>query len=451
MSSDYSELFSIFSYFHPQVPPVDFYTSIFPDNEVSGTFASDYSSPNAVYLHEGLSGSLHRRIMLRDTWPSDFDTFVHDSSFAICSGLSYRGRTNKLAHAQRMHALIIDLDGVGPDEYDAISVLECYPPEQIRSILTPTYTALSGTGLHLYYVFHEPIDLFPNIKIQLKALKYDLTHRFWNPTVTSSEDEVQYQSINQAFRMVGSINSKHGNRVVAFQTGEKVTIDQLNAYVDDKSHMVDLSKPFRPSQMTREEAKEAYPEWYQRVVVDGIQSHRKWDIKGKQGYALYDWWRNHVTSIEGGHRYFYLMCLAVYASKCDVPFSKLKRDMEEDFLILQRVNHSNTLTRRDIDSALEMYSRDFYNFTIADIEKLTDVRIERNKRNYRKQKDHVKLMNLIRDELNQNTTWNRVGNGRKPKKDIVKAWRAKNPQGRKIDCERETGLSRPTVLKWWDA
>lgn len=25
-----------------------------------------------------------------------------------------------------------------------------------------------------------------------------------------------------------------------------------------------------------------------------------------------------------------------------------------------------------------------------------------------------------------------------------------NPEGRKIDCIRETGLSKPTVYKWWD-
>ena len=26
----------------------------------------------------------------------------------------------------------------------------------------------------------------------------------------------------------------------------------------------------------------------------------------------------------------------------------------------------------------------------------------------------------------------------------------KNPNGKKIDCEKETGISRPTVLKWWN-
>ena len=26
-----------------------------------------------------------------------------------------------------------------------------------------------------------------------------------------------------------------------------------------------------------------------------------------------------------------------------------------------------------------------------------------------------------------------------------------HPDGKKIDCERETGMSRPTILKWWDS
>ena len=30
---------------------------------------------------------------------------------------------------------------------------------------------------------------------------------------------------------------------------------------------VDVNKPFRPSKITREAAREAYPEWYERVIV----------------------------------------------------------------------------------------------------------------------------------------------------------------------------------------
>ena len=57
------------------------------------------------------------------------------------------------------------------------------------------------------------------------------------------------------------------------------------------------------------------------------------------------------------------------------------------------------------------------------------------------------MMNLIRDEINQNKTWNKIGNGRKPKKDIVQKWRLEHPEGKKADCIRDTGLTKPTVYK----
>ena len=132
----------------------------------------------------------------------------------------------------------------------------------------PTFLVLSGTGLHIYYVFQQPIDLYPNIKIQMKSLKYDLTFRMWEYKGTSQMEAIQYQSINQTFRMVGSINEKYDTPLVAFRIGKQVTLEYLNAYAKPENR-VDLNRPFRPSKMTRAEAKEAYPEWYERVVVNG--------------------------------------------------------------------------------------------------------------------------------------------------------------------------------------
>ena len=123
--------------------------------------------------------------------------------------------------------------------------------------------------------------------------------------------------------------------------------------------------------------------------------------------------------------------------------------MQECFEVLRTYPHANALTQADVDSAMECYSKDYYNFTISDIELLTDLHIERNKRNGRKQADHIKLMNFVRDEINHNINW-RNGNGRPSKKHIVFDWLYQHPFGKKIECERDTHLSRHTVLKWWD-
>ena len=47
-------------------------------------------------------------------------------------------------------------------------------------------------------------------------------------------------------------------------------------------------------------------------------------------------------------------------------------------------------------------------------------------------------------------------NGGRPKgsgtaEDTVKQWRINNPEGRKVDCIRDTGLSKKTVYKWWNS
>ncbi|GAA6912913.1 hypothetical protein HpHNI91_03500 [Helicobacter pylori] len=199
-----------------------FYNFIFPNCESKGEMNKDFSNPNAVFLYKYLKTTLNytdkptlkRRIMLKDTWGDDYIDFVLENDLTLCSGLSYRGRHNDLAHAQQMNALIFDLDGVGLKEITAFFEVVKYceknePNRYFWPIPRPTFVVLSGVGLHVYYVFDNPIDLFPNIKLQLKAYKYALTFNIWRYKETSKEKETQYQSINQSFRMVGSINEKN--------------------------------------------------------------------------------------------------------------------------------------------------------------------------------------------------------------------------------------------------
>ena len=274
----------------------------------------------------------------------------------------------------------------------------------------------------------------------------------WEYKATSQVKAIQYQSINQGFRMVGSINSKHGTELVAFRTGEPVTLDYLNAYANQKNR-VDVNKRFSPSKMTRVEAKEAYPEWYQRVVVEGNKKRKKWDIAGKvhgdDPYALYHWWLRQIGSIQGGHRYFFLMCLAIYACKCDVPKEKLRRDMQQAFLVLQGIEYKNALTEADIKSAMEAYNKEYFNFTIRDIEALTDVRIHRNKRNGRKQAVHLERARAVEMIDYPNYEW-RNKDGRPTKQEEIKLYKAEHPEATPTEAARDLGVSRTTIYRWWD-
>lgn len=456
MIKDYYDCYEYLDALFPQVGGCEFYEDLFPDNENAGEFHTDFSHPNAIYLYkdEQAEGGprQRRRVMLKDTWKQDYMDFVECNPLTLCSGLVYRRRANKLTNAQRMNALIFDLDGVGLAELRNLFLRFGGDPQRVRRLPMPTYIVLSGTGLHIYYIFQKPIDLYPNIKVQLKSLKYDLTFRMWEYKATSKQKAIQYQSINQCFRMVGSMNDKHGTQLVAFRTGDRVTLDYLNSYVKPENQ-VDVNKPFRPSKMTRKNAKELYPDWYQRVVVEGRKNAKKWDIAGKvhgnDPYALYHWWLRQIGSIEGGHRYFYLMCMAIYAYKCGVPKKQLRQDMQWVFEDLQLVKHENILTEDDIRSALEAYDKEYYNFTISDIEALTNVRINRNKRNGRPQKLHVQYMNLNRQFKFQNGEC--INGGRPSAQNQVYEWQKDHPDASKAECHRQTGLDPKTIRKWWNS
>lgn len=438
----------------------DFYDYIFPDNENSGEYANHYSKPNAVYLYrpDPNAKKLKRRIMLKDAWENDYIEYVADNRMTLCSGLAYRGMNNKLENAQQMNALVFDIDGVGLAELHTILARMEVGVQVIRSIPVPTFIVLSGAGIHLYYVFDKPITLYPNIKLQLKALKNALTFRIWDYKGTSIYKDIQYQSINQGFRMVGSINDKYGNRVTAFEYGERVSLEYLNQYVDEKSR-VDITKPYRPTQMSREEAAEKFPEWYEKVIRKGDKRPKKWDIAGKvhgkDPYALYHWWLNQIDKATGGHRYFYMMNLAIYACKCDVPKKMLREDMKKVFEVLKAIPHKNAygevdpLEEDDILTAMEAYSKEYYGFKLEDHIKTSGIEIKRNDRNFQKQEWHLEDIRGKKARMKQRGQAFKAPEGRPPMKDTIAQWQQEHPEGTKAQCKKDTGISYPTIRKWW--
>jgi hypothetical protein len=119
------------------------------------------------------------------------------------------------------------------------------------------------------------------------------------------------------------------------------------------------------------------------------------------------------------------------------------------FEILQDMEHGNPLTEYDIESALEAYDKEYFNFKIDDIEHLTDVRIERNKRNYQKQKYHLEEARAVRDirMKRQGGKWD-DDNGRKSKEQVVKDYIKDHPTENPTQIAKALNISRTTVYKY---
>ncbi|MBS5791159.1 MAG: hypothetical protein KIC95_11565, partial [Fusobacterium sp.] len=286
--------------------------------------------------------------------------------------------------------------------------------------------------------------------------KYGLIDLVWN-SYTSSVKKRQYQGIFQGFR-IPETQTKFGEKVRAYYLPEQEfwSVRKLNKWVNgdellNEKELETIEKAcYVSNRLSLKQAKEKYPDWYERRIVKGDKSRKKWNIKRD----LYDWWKRKITNNESvvtGHRYYCIMSLAMYGYKCDVPLEEVKKDANDLLIEMESktTDENNHFTEKDIEDALRAYQECYMTFPRKDIEILTGISIPANKRNGRKQADHIKMMNLIRDEINRNVNW-RQGNGRKEKKDIVLEWRIKNQLGTKAQCIKETGLSKPTVYKWWE-
>ncbi|MGF1948794.1 hypothetical protein ACQUFD_17175, partial [Enterococcus gallinarum] len=151
IDSNYVRVKEILSSRYEEVGGYDFYRYLFPNNQDQGELSSNYSKPNAIYLYkddkdEGTERTLRRRIMLNDTWEDDYMEYVECNCSTLCSGLTYRHRRNRLENAQKMNAMVFDLDAVGEDELFNLSARIGREPEAYRSLPEPTFIVMSGTG-----------------------------------------------------------------------------------------------------------------------------------------------------------------------------------------------------------------------------------------------------------------------------------------------------------------
>lgn len=378
---------------------------------------------------------------------------IKDREFVITSPISYIGRNRTAKNSRFLYAFAIDLDGVEKQHIENI-----FYQYKSGAMPKPNIIVSSGNGLHLYYILEKPIALFDNIKILLKRFKYGLIDLVWN-SYTSSVKKRQYQGIFQGFR-IPETKTKFGEVVRAFylENSELYTIEKLNHWVTGRRKLVDteidiINKAlYIPKKLTLKEAKEKYPDWYERRIIKGDKSRKKWHIKRD----LYDWWKRTITDNEKvveGHRYFCIMSLAMYGLKCDIPYEEVKSDaysfLEE--MESKTGNQDNHFTEEDIEDALKAYKESYMTFPRKDIEIVTGILIPPNKRNYQKQKDHLEEIRMIRDlrMKRQGKKWT-DNNGRKSKKDEVISYLLFNQNATKYKCIKETGLSKPTVYKYWE-
>lgn len=449
---------------YEKVEPLDFYRYLFPVGSFERKGHPEDEKPN------GLAMIVDRKNRARTLVVNDgLETIEHlqGNRFAFMSPIGYIGKSRKADNARQIYAMTYDLDGVTLDTLWAF--WNQYNNEKAAPM--PTWIIHSGHGVHLYYQFEEPIAAYPNYQKALRELKYRLYNLVWNP-LTSIDPHVQKQGITQGFRIVGT-GTKLGKEypVTAYRVGVKVTTKYLMSFIPKKpvskelkprSYYEYLFQPYGQSDLTLQQAKELYPDWYARKI-EGTGQRQTWHIKRD----LYDWWLNRIKTDDDvvvGNRYFCLMMLAVYARKCDIEEEELVRDALSlvPFLDAKKDKPEDAFTEDDAMQALNAYADSYSTFPRRDIERLSGLSVPKNEtRKGRKQADHLRRARATQLADYPNFEWrNKEGRpkGSKDKKprqrtkdsraEQIKSYAKKHPNKTQQQIADALGVSRKTVNKW---
>ena len=419
----------------------DFYRYIFPLGSLEKKGIYEDGMYNAIARSIKVGENRTKRFIVTDDLDV-LDKLAVCNDFCIIRPITFIGKSAKSDNARMMYAMAIDLDGVKYKRNWDFLIKQITNGHNMLSFVwglpMPTYIVSSGTGMHLYYVFEKPIPLFKNIVKELEKLKKRLTWQAWTQGASVFSDNVQYESLFQGFRMVGTI-TKIGTRCRAFKVGDKVTIEYLNKYVPEEYRVKSI---VYQTNLSLNKAKELYPEWYEKRIIQK-QPKGTWVCKKD----LYDWWiRKLKEGATEGHRYWCIMTLCTYAKKCGVPRDVLEKDAYGLIPFMNTLGSS--FTEDDVLHALLAYDDNYITYPIKTIEERTDIKINRNKRNGRKQATHLKIARFTLETMNEES--GKALQGRPDKQKIIKEWRIEHPDGKPKDCIADTGISKNTVYRWWN-
>ena len=429
-----------------RVTPKEFYRGIFPEGTFERYNSMNEHKPNgilSILVDEERRGRSYNRLLFDDLEMLDY---VAGKEFVIASPIAFSGRKRTSKMAYQFYGMAIDLDGVEVD-----NIKDLIYQMQNDVIPAASYIVNSGTGLHIYYVFEYPVPALPAFFDSFNALKKALSEIIWNQ-YTSTDKKKQYQGIFQGYRVPGTQSKFSKDCIVtAFKVGNKVTVNYLNSFVDDKD-----KADFNDLNYTSlNEAKELWEDWYNRRIINNepVGSYKLSEKEKARRRRWFETWKEKmIKGAYDGNRHYCIGVLFNYAMKAEIPLEEALEyalDMVPEFNKLTQ-KPGNRFTEDDVYAAEVYYDRKFIKMGRKGIQRMTGIDIGETKRNNRTQQEHLKRARALRDLSlsEQGRSWT---DGRPTKKDIIDKWRYDNPEGTKAQCIKETGISKPTVYKWWDS
>lgn len=395
-----------------------------------------------------------KRIWVKNTLVFDgmdgLDEILNESDplhlWTITSPVAFSGKSRTNNNGYHLWGFTIDLDGV---EMDQLRDLLFQIDNEV--IPRPTYLVNSGTGFHVYYMFEEPIPMYPRLMDQLKELKRALTEVVWNRyTSVIPADERQFQGLVQGFRVVGT-RTKLGSdyRATAFRVGKKHTLQYLMDWAENERD-IDFDEF---AHVTLDEARELWPEWYQARIVEG-KKRKPFDFPPE---VYESWLRRMELGTFDGNRYNCVAVMFSLALRCGIPFEEVLADAVTITPRLNRLTKrkNNEFTADDVLAATSYYDEAYRNIGLKAVYHMTKIAIPPTPRNHNKQEWHLEDIRAKKEKMKRrgqafkNPEGRPKGSGTAQEK--VAAYRAEHPEASVTEVARALQISRTTVYKWWDS
>lgn len=401
-------------------------------NNILGAFGEQV---NAITLYEDIFGDTEQEIpvvIIDDDTEKRIRVMSVDDAIALgecrndilIGGCTYFNNWISKKSCKNVHSLIIDYDNA----YSGVllqALQNGWRSANNEPFAMPTYIVNSGTGLHLYFVFDEPIPNYHTVTSNFdklyRALALQQSRRVYV--------QPQIQWFGQDFRCGGGLN-KYGWENTIYKVGDKWDIDNLAKMVGlNDLHFIRYGE--------------------KRTQKPQAKKHRKKVISGwKTNRAFYDYaLKNCREKTHEGNRYMSMCSLSAIAYKCGVPIEELEEDLK-GLLPVYNKNANRIVKEKEIASAMKMYNDRAISTPRSSLEHWQGWEYKPQiKRNGLKQSQHLTVARTIKQA--KKTMGIMKQEGRPTAQETVTTWRTENPNGTKAQCIKDTGLSKPTVYKWW--
>lgn len=424
-------------------------------------YGESYNDDNKEYVYNNIAIEINKQKDKRNhNWIITKDLSALDSiigkDFVITGPVTYVGRNRNGNNARFLYAFTIDLDYMMENE-----IRDLLYQNSKEHNPAPNIIVNSGNGCHLYYILKQPVPLFKENMEILDKLKEGLTSRVWNE-FTSCDKTIQFQNVLQGYRIPGT-KTKLGTDVSAFVNIKSSYFDlfQLNSFLYESQRLdeKDLKNIYYSLNSTYAERKEKrlkeiaekWPEWYNRVIVNGEKS--TYSVVKKD---LYNWWLRKCKEgkeIKVGHRYYCALALVSFATKCNVPYEEVKADLYSclDLFDEKTFQDENHFLPEDIEDALKLYGNPIaHRFKREYISKQTSIEIKKNKRNGRTRENHLLLLNQMRKIKGELEGYPKHKQHYSKEKEILLDFLKENPfhELNTSELSKKLNISRTTINKW---